>query len=332
MKMFQCPSCASNVFFDNLRCNCGTELVFDPLPSRFVVGLEHCSNREKIGCNWTAASGHGTVCRSCDMTEVIPDPALSRNGPLWAEGEEAKRWVLTTLDRWGWFGPYDIGKPPKFHFLAEATRHGKARITMGHADGLITMNVMEADPVIRTSRREKLGENYRTMMGHLRHELAHFIFQRMSEKPDFVAAFRALFGDERADYGKALTRHYDQGPPQGWEGHFITPYASAHPHEDWAETVAHLMHLTDILDSSVAVQVARAVAPERPDDPYTATDSEQLILASLDLGLALNHVNRAMGLADLYPFVLSPKVREKLIFAHQWIGPARGSAERSNGT
>ncbi|WP_420801351.1 putative zinc-binding metallopeptidase [Pinisolibacter aquiterrae] len=35
--------------------------------------------------------------------------------------------------------------------------------------------------------------------------------------------FRALFGDERADYGEVLRRHYDEGPLPDWRCATSTP-------------------------------------------------------------------------------------------------------------
>ena len=47
------------------------------------------------------------------------------------------------------------------------------------------------------------------------------------------------------------------------------------------------------------------------DDPFS-----KIIDNRLPLTYALNAVNRSMGLPDLYPFTLTPKVIEKLAFVH----------------
>ena len=96
----------------------------------------------------------------------------------------------------------------------------------------------------------------------------------------------------------------------------ITGYATSHPHEDWAETLAHLMHLTDILDSAAASGLSWPEGPPLPYDAYAEADTERLVTLAIDLTLAINHVNRALDLPDLYPFVLAAPVREKLAFAH----------------
>ena len=202
---------------------------------------------------------------------------------------------------------------PRFHLLSEAVSGDEAPVTMGHASGLVTINASEADPAEIARRREDMGESYRTMIGHFRHELAHHLFERRAEDEAFADAFRARFGDERADYGEALQRHYANGPPEGWPEDHVTPYASAHPHEDWAETTAHLLHLTDMANSAEAAGLAMAGEPPRGWDAYADRDPVRL---AAGLGLAFNHVNRSMGLNDLYPFVLPEPVRAKLAFAH----------------
>ncbi|SFC34661.1 zinc-binding metallopeptidase family protein [Tropicimonas isoalkanivorans] len=321
MRLYACPVCDARLYFHNSLCGaCGANVSYNDSEDAFVTGVGSCANVNEIGCNWVGDAASDNLCHSCQMTDVIPDLAVVPNRELWADGEAAKRWVLANLARWGWFGSEDEGSLPSFEFKSEQTSVGSEHVTMGHASGVITLNVAEADDAIRVRNREMLDEDYRTMLGHLRHELAHFLHDRLSaEEPDFPQAFRELFGDERADYGEALERHYSDGPPQGWEMSFITPYASAHPHEDWAETVAHLMHLTDIVDTAESVDLSWHTTSERPGDAYATTKSVPLIRSAVDLGLALNQVNRAMGLSDLYPFVLNDAVRTKLAFAHHWL-------------
>ncbi|RIJ23919.1 hypothetical protein D1224_06620 [Henriciella barbarensis] len=325
MKLFKCPRCKGTLYFNNRACSCGTQVAFDPEAEKFEVLDAACANREQIGCNWKAASGQGSLCRACAMTEVVPDSMVNKNVPLWADTEAAKRWVLVNLGQWGWLKAGDKGPWPRFHLLSEVTSSGPAPVTMGHADGLITINVTEADPAQRVARREKLSERYRTLTGHFRHELGHYVFQRLVEDERFATAFRNRFGDERADYGAALSQHYDNGPPQGWQDNHITEYASSHPHEDWAETFAHLVHLTDMIDSANATGL-RQSSTSVPD-PYRTSDGDAVISAGANLGIAFNHVNRSMGLFDIYPFVIAPAVRDKLAFIRAAVaaGPREGA-------
>ena len=322
MQVFQCPACAGRLYFDNLTCACGQTVRFDPDGQAMRADGADCANREAIGCNWLgegARNGNG-LCRSCAMTETVPDLAEGENEALWARTEAAKRWMLANLARWGWFTPRDSGVRPVFHMLAEQTSAGAANVVMGHADGLITINVNEASEAVRAERQEELGELYRTMLGHMRHETAHFLHVRLMEDPDFPDAFRDLFGDERSDYGEALKRHY-AAPKEAGDDH-VTSYASAHPHEDWAETVAHLLHLVDLLDSAAAVGLALPDGPPPGYDAYAEGDAERMIARAVEIAIAANHVNRAMDLPDLYPFVLGAGVREKLAFAHRHLSRA----------
>jgi hypothetical protein len=314
MRVFSNPVGAGSLWFDNLATADGTPVAYDPQARAFVPMPPFCINRDIIGCNWIAPE-EGAFCRSCAMTALAPDPNLPNAIQNWAKTEAAKRWVLDNLGRWHWFRPEDPGAPPVFHLLAE----GRAPVPMGHIEGVVTISVAEVDPVLVTTRREALEEPYRTMIGHMRHEISHMLWWRLSLREDFLKAFREMFGDERQDYTAALQRHYKDGPPPDWKERYLTTYASAHPHEDWAETAAHLLHLTDIADSFAA---SGLVSPELPSpqwEPYAEPDADHLIFVAAALTVGVNHVNRSMGLPDLYPFVLSETARRKLSFVHDWL-------------
>lgn len=319
MQLFKDPTGHGVVFFDNLFAPDGTAIAFNPGVRMFETGALDCVNRELIGCNWIAAFP-GSLCTACAMTKVSPDPSTPNAFRNWADAEAAKRWVLDNLGLWGWFTASDTGPAPVFNMLAEGNRP----VVMGHAQGVVTLSIAEADVVLRTTRREALDERYRTMVGHVRHELAHMLWWRLSVVPDFLDGFRALFGDERNDYAQALKTHYDNGPRADWERAYLTPYAAAHPHEDWAETTAHLLHLVDITDSFLAAGNMRPEIPSPTWKPYRESDAMKVIKAATAIALGANHVNRSMGLQDLYPFVLSGPARDKLQFVHTWLqkGPA----------
>jgi len=312
MQVFACPACSGRVYFDNTACSCGQEVTFDPRTQAMHPGGDFCINRAAIGCNWVAETEG--YCRSCTMTETVPDKGEGDNVLLWARTAAAKRWMLANLARWGWFTDADTGRRPVFDLLSEQTASGDADIVMGHADGTIVINVSEASETTRQVRRENLGELYRTMLGHMRHEMAHFLHMRLAEKPGFDDDFRALMGDERADYSEALKRHY--AAPGYPDDSFITGYATAHPHEDWAETTAHLLHLVDLLDSASAAGMTWRGGPPPGYDAYAEPDAGRLVGYAIDATIAVNHVNRAMELPDLYPFVLGDGVRGKLAFVH----------------
>ena len=318
MRLFNCPACGGRLFFDNLQCGCGASAAFDPEAAVFTADAPFCANRTEIDCNWTAVPD-STLCRACAMTAVVPETFYGDNRELWRESERAKRWVLANLARWGWLRDTDPGPRPVFHMLAEATSAGERAVSMGHEAGLVTINVTEADDVMRVRRREDFDEPLRTMIGHFRHELGHFFFERLATENGFLDEFRALYADERIDYGAALETYYANGPYGGWEGNHISPYAASHPHEDWAESFAHLLHLTDIVDSFLATGLKGDDLPDAGYDPYLENDARRLIEYGARLGVALNHVNRAMGLSDIYPFVHTPVIADKLALVHRWM-------------
>lgn len=314
MLTFTNPVGKGTLWFHNLTTANGTPVAYDPQARAFLPMPPFCANRDIIGCNWIAPE-EGAFCRSCAMTALAPDPQIPNAIPNWAETEAAKRWVLDNLGRWHWFRPEDSGTRPIFHMLAD----GVTTAAMGHGDGVVTISVSEADPVIRVTRREALDEPYRTMIGHIRHEIAHMLWWRLSLREDFLLAFREMFGDERVDYTSALQKHYNQGPPKDWELFYLTSYASSHPHEDWAETAAHLLHLTDITDSFVATELTSPELPGHGWSPYSEPDADLLIHVATTLATRVNHINRSMGLADVYLYAHSEKAHRKLAFVHNWL-------------
>ena len=324
MQSFTCPACDSRVYFENLFCACGAALFYDPEARAMLNEADPCANRDAIQCNWVAIPGE-TLCRSCCMSDVVPALHIGDNQQLLERAERAKRWVLANLSNWQWFTDAVGGMRPRFQMLSENTGAGRAeQIMMGHDNGEIVINVTEADELIRVKRQQELGEQYRSMVGHFRHELAHFLFDRLTAAPGFQDEFRALFGDESADYAAALQEHYNNPKDPGED--FITAYATSHPHEDWAETVAHLLHMVDFTDSFVSAGLMMKGIPANYQ-PYAETDADHLLTIAAEVAIAINDINRALDNSDLYPFILTPKIREKIKFAHGWISQhgARGA-------
>jgi hypothetical protein len=203
----------------------------------------------------------------------------------------------------------------------------------GHAAGVITIALAEVDDVERERRRTALGEPYRTLLGHFRHEVGHYYWDRLIAEDGPLDEFRALFGDERQDYGEALQRHYAQGPRPDRQESFVSSYAAAHPWEDWAECWAHYLHMVDAVETATACGLslkpasaeAPALKPPRRSWGAGMTDFDPLIERWYPLTYLVNNLNRGLGLADGYPFVLSQPVVEKLRFIHQTI---RGLGKR----
>ena len=218
-----------------------------------------------------------------------------------------------------------------FDFLADQPAQSGPKVMTGHDNGLITIALAEADDAEREKRRTAMGEPYRTLLGHLRHEVGHYYWDRLVRDEGRLDQCRAVFGDDRQDYDQALQRHYGSGPPANWQDHFISAYATTHPWEDFAETWAHYLHIVDTLEmaGSFGVRVepkldqSGALEAAIDFDPYRAGDIQPLIDAWLPLTFALNGLNRCMGQADIYPFILSPVVIEKIGFIHHLVHARR---------
>lgn len=335
MKRLYCH-CGEQVFFDSGRClHCGSRLGFDPgtMRMRAVRPLEgaqcetadgqrfrFCDNAVQFNvCNWLlpADSGH-SLCLACQFNRTIPDLSLPDNLRRWRVLEEGKKRLFFTLLRLelplvdGW-------RDPERGLLLDFIEDGRSRaefaetfVSTGYLGGVITINTLEADNVARAAARERLGERYRTVLGHLRHESGHYFWARLDPDDALRGEFTALFGDESRDYGAALRRHYENGPPRDWQERYISTYASAHPTEDWAETWGHYLHIYDALETAAV----HDVIPWGPE----ALDIDGRIRQWRGLSLALNELNRSVGHGDAYPFVINAEVERKLAFVDRVIG------------
>ena len=363
MKAFHCDSCGQLVYFENVTCvRCGHLLAFLPdsldlaalervdddqwqslkpaasdlwvSPDSGVVSNRYrlCANyRNASICNWAVPVGDpDPLCLSCRLTRIIPDMSSPENQHAWRKLEAAKRRLLYSLLRFGLPVNSRSADPQlglAFDFLSPTATPDTQPVITGHDSGVITVNIAEADDAEREKRRLQLHEPYRTLLGHLRHEVGHYFWNVLLQTSDRLDAFRNLFGDERADYGAALTRHYEQGPPPDWPDNYISAYASTHPWEDWAETWAHYLHLTDALETAAAsgltiVSPANAQAFSAADvvtDDIRMVPFDTLIEHWLQLAYVLNNLNRSLGLPDGYPFVLSRSAMEKLRFVHRTV-------------
>jgi hypothetical protein len=357
MKIFHCSHCQQLVFFENVRClNCDHDLAFLPdvadmaslesagdklwrSPAASARGRTYrvCTNYSDANvCNWAVPAGDpNPLCASCRLTRVIPDLSKPGNKEAWYRLEVAKRRLVHTLLALRLPILSKTDDPANglaYEFLADTKGNdgGVKAVLTGHSAGVITVNVAEANDAEREKRRAQLHEPYRTLLGHFRHEIGHYYWDQLIRDRDRQEAFRTYFGDERADYAQALEQHYRDGPPADWQERYVSAYASSHAWEDWAETWAHYLHMTDVLATSAACGLA--LHPQRDNEPALRTDRrlhagmpktfERLIDAWIPLTYVLNELNRGMGLPDGYPFVLSPAVQGKLQFIHETVETA----------
>lgn len=346
MNLFSCSVCGNQLYYESYQCTvCGASLGYSfgyqrlfalreegngqwvPTgPSAPLATFRRCQNQELAACNWVIpVLDEQLSCESCRLTLEVSDLSLSENQAAWALLERAKRRLLYTLK--------NLGLPIEsqaqraggmgFRFL-RGTKENP--VLIGHDCGTITVNLEEASVVYREEQRERLGEAYRTPLGHFRHEMGHYYFDRLLTESHQIEDFRSLFGDERASYQEALKRHYEQGAPTVYEDQYISAYATMHPWEDWAETWSHYLHMVDTLETaqSYGVLVDHTTPfKEKQVANVTPADFDALMSAWVPVTLAINGLNRSMGLPDAYPFAISPRVQEKLRFIHQVICEAR---------
>ena len=328
MKLFSCEQCGRSVYFDSSRCTgCGSALAYFPERRSIGVlesGARPCRNLDEIGCNWACDSGDPSgACRSCRLTELIPDLAIPGTREALRRLEAAKRRLLFSLAK--------LALPLhglSFAFLRDEAAVGKPKILTGHHEGRITINLAEADDPQRERIRVDLGESYRTLLGHFRHEIGHYYWNVLIRDAGVFDDFRKVFGDERADYAEAGRRHYSFGPPPDWPASFISAYASMHPWEDFAETWAHYLHMTDTLETARAHDLGLKPKPAARTVRLGQLDPEsfdQLIGAWLPLTVTLNELSRSMGLPDAYPFVLPAAAIAKLRWVHERIAQSRAA-------
>ena len=358
MKVFHCR-CGQLLFFENVNCvRCGLALAYvrdekdivslDPgpiedVPRRWTSPRSPrvyrlCENYTRYNvCNWALPydDPHG-LCRACRLTKTIPNLARPGNDRLWYQLEVAKRRLVYTLDQLGLPLENRIEATDRgllFEFLED--RPDGTKVMTGHDNGIITINIAEADEAERVKRRLELNEPYRTVLGHFRHEIGHYYWDRLVRGTRRIGPFRDLFGDEQEDYQAALERYYREGPRPGWQDSHVSAYATMHAWEDWAETWAHYLHMTDTLETAAACGIS--IDPPRSGEPALScvpnplTDDRVSFDRMMDgwssITYVLNNLNRGLGNGDAYPFVLSTLSQRKLRFVHEVIAETcRGDA------
>ncbi|MFS4466824.1 putative zinc-binding metallopeptidase [Maribacter sp. 2210JD10-5] len=347
MKIFKCGHCDHPLFFENIDCgNCGhlsgyrdddrQMLTFDPtrtslLSDREKIVYKYCKNREHGICNWLIPENAEEVfCRACQLNRTIPDLSNKINLQRWKSLEVAKHRLIYQLQKIGLDLRSRMTHPDGlcFDFIA---KNDNADIMTGHASGVITILLREADDVLREQAKQEMEERYRTLIGHLRHEVGHYFWEQLIAKDQSaLRSFRDFFGNEEANYGDALKAYYKNGAPENWRDSYISKYATSHPWEDWAETWAHYLHIMDMVETAhfFGLEVNHKDILENMKiassfDPYTIEDFETIVQTCVPLSFAVNSINRAMGIPDVYPFVITPAVVNKMKFIHQLLLPKR---------
>ncbi|MGN7740011.1 zinc-binding metallopeptidase family protein [Pseudomonas sp. 22526] len=358
-KVWPCR-CGQSLFFRNSQClACSATLGYQPEQSRLSslqpgpeldtwlldvdpqAGLfRRCANLDTpAACNWLLpAYGAGILCVACRLNRTIPDLGVAENPERWRKVEIAKRRLVAQLVSLGLpliAKTEDEAAGLAFDFVG-VDLQGRAPMT-GHANGLITLDIKEADDAYREQVRVQMHEPYRTLLGHFRHEVGHYYWDRLIADSHWLEPCRALFGDERASYAEALDRHYQQGAPNDWSQAYVSAYATMHPWEDWAETWAHYLHMMDAVDTALGFGMsAREMDFDYQPFPLDTLYDPQhpgglaflsFVNAWIELAGMLNELSRSMGQPDFYPFILPPAVIAKLHFIHLVIQQVGGKAD-----
>jgi hypothetical protein len=320
VRSYRCRVCDNPLHFENSVCvSCGTALAYSR-EERAIVPVDHlsryldqnglvwhrCRNLGLHGCTWLSRF-EGGQCFACDLTRTRPNDQDAEGLANYPAAERAKRHLIAELDTLGF---QVVGKDtdPENGLAFDLLSSVHENVTIGHADGIVTIDLAESDDAYRARVQQDLAEPYRTMLGHFRHEVGHY-YEWQLVRGDLIHQTRELFGDESADYQAAIDRHYADGPPADWADSYISTYATMHPFEDFAETWAHFLHISDTVETASEYGLT-AVAP------VTAFSSFRDVVTGIwvPLSVALNMINRSMGKHDLYPFVIPAPVLDKLDF------------------
>ena len=350
MQLFKCLNCSQLLHFEDRECvSCHSRLGYAAAdcalypvtdigngnwqPIQSTVTYQFCANADFEACNWLVGADEGfRYCAACRYNRNIPDLSVGNNLMHWRKVERAKHHLFYSLLRMNLPLANRLDDPRMglaFDFLAVPLLTARAgdKVMTGHDDGIITLNLVEADDAIRERRRVAMGEPYRTLLGHFRHETGHYFWDRLVAPTEQLLPFRARFGDETVDYDEALRLYYAKGPTQGWDETFVSAYATAHPWEDFAETWAHYLHIVDTIEMASAyglcirppvVDIETSHSTDRID-PYREGTIGDIMTIWLPITLAVNSLSRCIGQPDFYPLVLSPAIVEKLGFIHELI-------------
>ncbi|MET0408290.1 MAG: putative zinc-binding metallopeptidase, partial [Hyphomicrobium sp.] len=247
MKLFECQNCGQPLFFENTSCerchlqvgylpDVGTLSSVKPDGAAWIALADpqsryrFCANWELHACNWlVSADAADPYCRACQHNRTVPDLSDPVNAARWQRIEEAKRRLIYTLIKLRLPLPTRASGDPEpllFDFLASAPH---AKVMTGHDDGIITISLLEADDAERERLRAHLHEPYRTLLGHFRHEVGHYYWDRLVRDGGKIDEFRKHFGDESRDYDQALQEHYQNGSPPNWREAYVSAYATMHP-------------------------------------------------------------------------------------------------------
>lgn len=353
MNVFSCQ-CGNTLHFENSSCVvCRREVAWCPACEgirsltpidEYTYHCDHCqaqlvkctNYREYQVCNraievkttWQQTEAY---CTCCALNRVVPDMSVPGNQEKWYKLEAAKRRMLYTLDLLGlpYGSRYDgFPLPLTFDFKGDIMQTNQPgleamlveKVFTGHANGVITINIDEADPVEREKLRVDFGEARRTLIGHFHHEIGHYYWQLLVQNA-LEAECKQVFGDHtQLNYIAAMNNYYANGPQPNWQNQFISAYASMHPWEDFAETFRAYLEMITVLDTAENVNL---LLEEEEGVDFQGTPLVKLLIKYEQLGIKLNELNRTMGLLDMVPEVFNEPVVKKMTFIHKLVKRGR---------
>ncbi len=344
MRSFAC-ACGNTLYFENSSCvSCQREVGWCPechairalmpvsgnaytceqchasLVKCANYATHHVCNRMVVASSVVSAEA---LCNCCQYTETTPNLSVPGNIDKWRLLEAAKRRLLYNLDLLKL--PYGTAAqgfvvPLSFDFLEDVFEQnlvkGDGPIMTGHANGKITINSKEANPVEREKQRVQFGEPHRTLIGHFHHEIGHYYWQLLVQNRCEDACM-AVFGNHNfPSYAQALETYYVNGFKTDWSFNYISAYATMHPWEDFAETFGAYLDMTAVLDTANYIGFSTTI-------DYTSYDEfAQMLLRYEQLGIKINEMNRTIGLQDLVPEVFTAGVVAKMRFIHEVVKQA----------
>ena len=193
MRKFTCPSCAGQLYFENFACGrCGSGVEFNPLSQDFEAWTSEARRSPATIASLASATGArigAATAFAAPANSTGRSRALDADGnlELWKRLEVAKRRVLYDLGRLGLSAP-QRGSEGEFGLAFDFLSPADGKVVTGHDSGLITINLAEADDAHREQIRTELGEPYRTLVGHFRHECGHYLFDRFVAGGDELGA------------------------------------------------------------------------------------------------------------------------------------------------
>lgn len=317
-----CPVCwtvsPSEGEDDSLRCGnpcCGAEIQ----PCRHHLDRTWCNRwvdrNERAPSTSATVSGAAPLCVDCRLTTHLPDLGNREHAAQVQRTEFAKQRTIYALRIIGLpIGGSNSPLPLTFRFLHD----GKEPVATGHENGVITINLREADPVQREAARVRFSEPQRTLVGHFRHELGHYYWQLLvQDDPERLASFREVFGNElNPEYNSAMNAYYTGPFRSGWSDQFVSAYATMHPWEDFAETFNAYLDMRAVLDTANHFGIrSETLLKTKSSEAF-----DRMIFGYMVTGLVANELNRDLGLPDLVPEVFTETVRSKLRWIHELVG------------